>query len=203
MGHWLFRGTLNIIFRLFFRLKVKGLANLPKKTNFIIVANHTSFLDGLVVCAAIPERIYWIALRNIYHMPWLSWFMVLGGAVPTGNSSQKAVNLLMRNCNIGLFPEGTRSHDGVLREFRRGAALFALKTGRPIVPCAIFGAHAALPRGVIFPKFKAITIKIGKPIYLLKEFTDTVDDIHLQDGIFKARNAIKEMLNEDAIYGIK
>ncbi|MDP1854329.1 MAG: lysophospholipid acyltransferase family protein [Candidatus Omnitrophota bacterium] len=195
MWYWLFRGTLNIIFRLFFRLKVEGLASLPEKTNFIVAANHASFLDALVVCAAVPKRIYWIALRNIYHMPWLSWFMAFGGTLPTGNSSQKAVNLLMENRNIGLFPEGTRSHDGVLREFRRGAALFALRTGRPIVPCAIFGTYAALPKGVIFPRFRAITIKIGKPIYLLKEFTDIVDDIYLQDGIFRARNAIKEMLN--------
>lgn len=195
MCYWFFWGTLNIIFRLFFRLKVEGLKNLPKKTNFIVAANHASFLDALVICAAIHKRIYWIALRNIYYTPWLKWFMALGGTLPTGNSSEKAVKLLMQDRNIGLFPEGTRSHDGKLKEFRRGAALFAFRTGRPIVPCAIFGTHAALPKGAVLPKFSAITIKIGKPIYLLKEFTDIIDDVYLQDGIFKTRNAIKEMLN--------
>jgi 1-acyl-sn-glycerol-3-phosphate acyltransferase len=97
---------------------------------------------------------------------------------------------------VGLFPEGGVSRDGSLREFRSGAALLAIKTGRPIVPCAIFGTHAALPKGAVLPKFSAITIKISKPIYLLKEFTDIIDDVYLQDGIFRVRNIIMELLNK-------
>jgi 1-acyl-sn-glycerol-3-phosphate acyltransferase len=115
-------------------------------------------------------------------------------ALPIGSSSQKAIELLKQNRNVGLFPEGRVSLDGKLMDFRRGAALLAYKTGRPIVPCAVFGAYEAYPLGAKFPKFLPIKIKIGKPIYILKEFGDVIEDVLLQEGIFKVRNAVKEMI---------
>lgn len=195
MWYWIVRLGVIIILKLFFRLKVEGLENLPKKNNFIVVANHISFLDPVVIGAAIPKKIYWIALRGFYNTFALRWFMQKIGTLPTGSSSDKAIYLLMKNKNIGLFPEGTRTFDGRLKEFRRGVALLALKSGRPIVPCAILGAYEAFPRAAKFPKFLPIKIKIGKPKYLLKEFDEVIDDVYLQEGIFKIRNAIKEMLN--------
>ncbi len=116
-------------------------------------------------------------------------------ALPEGSSSQKALNLLLQNKNVGIFPEGGISHDGKLREFRRGVALLGLKTGRPIVPCAVIGTYEALPVTSIIPKPHPVKLKIGKPIYLLKEFNEVIDDVSLQEGIFRVRNAVKEMLN--------
>jgi 1-acyl-sn-glycerol-3-phosphate acyltransferase len=63
------------------------------------------------------------------------------------------------------------------------------------VPCAILGTYEALPITAKFPRPTPITVKIGEPIYLLKEFEDIIDDVQLQEGIFKIRNAIKELLN--------
>ncbi len=173
---------------------MEGLANIPQKSNFIIVANHTSFLDPFIVEAAVPKKIHCLVLKGIYYKFGISWFFRLKEALPTGDISEKAVDLLMRNEIVGLFPEGTRSHDGKLKEFKRGAALLALKTGRPIVPCAILGAYEAYPRWAKIPKLKPIKVKVGRPIYLLKEFDDIVDDVFLQEGIFKVRNAISELL---------
>lgn len=195
MWYWIVRSSLIAIFKVVFRFKVEGLEHIPKKTNFIVVANHSSFLDPFILGAAIPERIYWIAWSAFHNLFWSKWFMKISGAIPTGSASDKAISLLAANKSIGLFPEGTRSHDGSIREFRRGAALFALKTGRPILPCAIIGAYKALPRSAFFPKFVPITVKIGKPKYLLKEFGNFIDDIYLQEGIFVARNTIKELIN--------
>ena len=194
MWYWLFRAILIVVLKVLFRLKVEGLKNLPKTTNFIVVSNHTSFLDALAVSVAIPQKIYWLAIRGVYHISWVRWFVKMSQTLPTGGSSEKAIYLLQNNKNLGLFPEGTRSFDGKLREFRRGAALFAMKTGRPIVPCAILGAYEAFPRTAKFPKFRPIKVKIGKPQYLLKEFEEVIDDIALQEGIFRIRNTIKEML---------
>lgn len=194
MFYWLCRVAVIIILKLFFKFKVEGLENLPLKTNFIVVANHASFLDPVLIGATIPEKIYWIALREIYDVAGLRWIMNLTETFPTGSASQKAVYLLMKNKNVALFPEGTRTWDGKLREFRRGAALLSVKTGRPIVPCAILGAYEMFPRRAKFPKFLPITVKIGKPVYLLKEFSDVIDDIYLQEGIFRIKNTIKEML---------
>ena len=168
---------------------------MPKKTNFIAVANHTSYLDPFIVGIAIPQKIYWLAIRDLYKSIWTRWFLRGAETVPVGQVSETLVNLLNKNKNIGLFPEGARTPDGKLREFRRGAALLALRTGRPIVPCAIIGAYEALPAAAWFPKIVSIKIKIGKPQYLLKEFEDVIDDVYLQEGTFKIQNAIKEMLN--------
>ncbi|UCC94586.1 MAG: 1-acyl-sn-glycerol-3-phosphate acyltransferase [Candidatus Omnitrophota bacterium] len=195
MWYWAFRTAIVIIFRTFFRLRVEGKSNLPEKTNFIVAANHASFLDPFAVGASIPKKIYWLALRDFYKIFWASWFMRVTDALPTGGSSRKAAYLLTNSKNVGLFPEGVRAHDGRLREFKKGAAFLALKTGRPIVPCAIFGTERALPRKAKFPKFVPIKVKIGKPIYLLKEFDDRIDDLCLHEGIFKVRNAIKAMLD--------
>ncbi|MBU0549602.1 MAG: 1-acyl-sn-glycerol-3-phosphate acyltransferase [Candidatus Omnitrophica bacterium] len=175
---------------------MEGIENLPQKSNFIVVSNHVSFLDPLAVGTAIPRKIYWLAFRGIYKLSWIKWFLKMTETFPTSGSSNKAIHLLENNNNnIGLFPEGTRSPDGKLREFRRGAALLALKTGRPIIPCAVLGTYKALPIKAKLPRLTPIKVKIGKPIYLLKQFDDVIDDIHLQEGIFKIRNSIKEMLD--------
>lgn len=194
MFYWTLRIIAIVILKIFFRFKVEGLENIPQKTNFIVVANHASFLDPVVIGVAIPKKIYWITLSSLYGILWLRWIMNKTQSIPTGSSSGKAIYLLLKNRNVGLFPEGGLSYDGKLRDFRRGAALLALKTGRPILPCAILGTYEALPRGAKFPKFLPLKIKLGKPIYLSKEFEDIIDDLYLQDGTFKIRNAIKEMM---------
>lgn len=195
MWYWIFRACARGLLKLFFRLKIEGIENIPRKTNFIIVANHPSYLDPLVVMAAVPQKIHCIALRFLYKFFWLRWFLQLVEALPVGSSSQKAIDLLNNNKNVGLFLEGGASRDGTLKSFRRGTALLAYKTGRPIVPCAILGTYTALPLKARFPKFLPIKIKIGKPVYLLKEFEEIIEDIYLQEGIFKIRSKIKEMLN--------
>jgi 1-acyl-sn-glycerol-3-phosphate acyltransferase len=195
MWYWIFRICAKVILKLFFKFKVEGIENIPRRTNFIIVANHPSYLDPLVVMAAVPRKIHCIALRFLYKIFWLKLFLQLVEALPIGSSSPKALNLLTGNKIVGLFPEGGVSRDGTLKHFRRGAALLAYKTGRPIVPCAVLGTYAALPLEAKFPNFLPIKIKIGKPIYLLKEFENVIDDVYLQEGILKVRNKIKEMLN--------
>jgi 1-acyl-sn-glycerol-3-phosphate acyltransferase len=198
MLYWIFRVIFLVIFKLFFQLRIEGRENIPNKGNFIVVANHTSFLDPLVLGVAIPKKIHWVATQKIYNLPWLKWFMRdVSNALPTGSASEKAINLLFQNKNIGLFPEGTRSSDGRLKEFRRGAALLAFRTGRFILPCALFGTGKALAKGKKFPKFLPLKVKIGKPIYLPKEFSEVIDDIYLQEGTFKIRETIRQMLNEE------
>ena len=184
------------LFRLLFYFKVEGLSNIPQKANFIITANHSSFLDPLIIGCAVPKKIYWFTTRELYRISWLAWFLQKVEALPVGQSSTKGFGLLNKNKNIGLFPEGACSRDGSLKEFRRGAALLAIKTGRPIVPCAVLGAHKAYPRTARLPKFfLPLKVAIGEPIYLLKEFRESVDDVTLQQGMLKVRNSIKEMLN--------
>ncbi|MBI5145541.1 MAG: 1-acyl-sn-glycerol-3-phosphate acyltransferase [Candidatus Omnitrophica bacterium] len=196
MWYWLFRAIFILLFKIIYRIKVEGLENLPLKSNFIMVANHSSFLDPLVVMVSLPLKIHCIAMRSLYMIPALRWFLRANETLSDGSSSPKALELLIKNENVGLFPEGGISRDGNLREFRRGAALLAMRSGRPIVPAAIIGTFQAFPRSAKFPRFfLTLKLKIGKPIYLLKEFEEIIDDIYLQEGMFKVKNTVKEMLN--------
>ncbi|MCX5707681.1 MAG: lysophospholipid acyltransferase family protein [Candidatus Omnitrophica bacterium] len=195
MWYSVFSWMFLFVFKCFFRLKVEGLENLPQKSNFIIVSNHNSFLDPALIMAAVRKKIYCIALRDIYKMSWLGWFLQVTETLPSGSSSPKAVDLLLKNKIVGLFPEGGVSRDGKLKEFRRGAALLALKTGRPIVPCAIIGTFQALPFGSRIPRLTPLKLKIGKPVFFAKEFEEVIDDIYLQEGMHKLRNIIKGMLD--------
>ncbi|MBU1112568.1 MAG: 1-acyl-sn-glycerol-3-phosphate acyltransferase, partial [Candidatus Omnitrophica bacterium] len=194
---WIFKYCFLISLRLFFRLKIEGLSNLPKNSNFIIVANHASYLDPLCIMATCPRRIYCIVARYLYDIFAVGWFLRKIGTIASGGSSDRGYELLMKNKNVGLFAEGKISRNGELGEFRRGAALLAKKTGRPVVPCAVLGTFQALPWEAKWIKlFVPIKVKFGKPVYLLKEFDDQIDDLYMREGIFKIRNTIKELLNE-------
>jgi 1-acyl-sn-glycerol-3-phosphate acyltransferase len=196
MMYWVVRAVFFAILKLFFRFRVEGGENLPKNTNFIVVSNHTSFLDPAIIGAAMPVRIFWLVLRDLYMIGWVKWLISITRSVPVGMATERAVYLLNKGRNIGLFPEGGISRDGKLKPFRRGAAVLAHRTGRPIVPCAIFGAYEVLPLFAKMPKMRPITLRIGKPVYLLKEFHEVIDDIYLQEGMLKVQKAIKEMLDE-------
>lgn len=195
MWYWIIRTGALIITKLLFGLKIEGKENIPKKNNFIVVANHSSFLDPLLVMVAIPQKIHCIASRLLYRIFWLRLFLKMTETIPSGNSSERALNLLRKNKVVGLFPEGGLTRDGRLREFRRGAALLAYRTGKPVVPCAIIGTYEALPFNAKVPKLFPVKVKIGKPIILLKEFEEMIDDIFLQEGIFRIKKTIKEMIN--------
>ena len=132
MWYRLFKLLSIVLVKGLFRFKVEGLGNLPEKTNFIVVANHTSYLDPFLVGVAVRRRVYWIAQRDLYKVPLIYWFMKKTSSLPVGRAAEPLTELLRQNKNVGLFPEGRRTHDGKLTEFRRGAALLALKTGRPI-----------------------------------------------------------------------
>jgi 1-acyl-sn-glycerol-3-phosphate acyltransferase len=195
MWYWVVRIAAIALFKVFFRLKVEGRENLYRKSNYIIIANHASFFDPFVLSAAIPGKIHYLASRELYKVPFVKWVLHRLEATPTGSSSEKAVQYLLDGKNVGLFPEGGCSRDGRMREFRRGAALLAHKTGRPIIPCAILGTFEALPVKAKWPKFITIKVKIGTPICLLKEYDDCIDDIFLQEGTFRIRKAVKELVD--------
>ena len=174
---------------------MEGLENLPSASNFIIVSNHVSWLDSLFFVAVIPGKIYGVSAWYLYRSAFLKWFLSSLDSIPTRGSARKVISLLEKNKVVGLFPEGGCSRDGRLKRFRKGAAFAALKTGRPVVPCAIFGTFESYPIGAKFPKiFRRIRIKIGKPLYFLKEFDPIVDDVLLQGSTQKIRKSIEGLL---------
>lgn len=178
------------ILKIFFRFKVKGIDNLPKPP-FIIAPNHCSNLDGFVIASAVPSRVFKILYFQgfqIYFSGWwlLSLFGRLAHAIPIdpdtflSKAFQLSSYILKNNRILCIFPEGGRSFDGNIMEFKKGIGILALQHGVPVVPALIEGTFDSLPRGAIWPKFKKLELTFGEPLYLsyldLSKKPDGIDE---------------------------
>jgi long-chain acyl-CoA synthetase len=164
-----------IFMRSCFRLQVIGRENLPEGKPCLITPNHLSGLDPLVIAAALPYSLMrrtffagWtgIAFRNVF----FRFVSRLARAVPV--DSRYAVSstlafasaVLGRGSNLIWFPEGRRSRDGGLQQFKPGITLLLAHHDVPVVPVYISGTFEALPIGKKLPRFRKVTVAIGRPV---------------------------------------
>jgi long-chain acyl-CoA synthetase len=165
---------LKSVAKLFFRLEAKGLENIPSSGSFIITPNHTSYLDGFVVVLSMPfsrfKSLYLLGISDFFTGVLKSRFAKTAHVIPIDSASylnralQTSAYVLRHGRSICVFPEGGRSADGNLLEFKKGVGILAVEMGVPVVPTYIKGAFEALPRGASWPKFAKITVTFGKPI---------------------------------------
>jgi long-chain acyl-CoA synthetase len=160
------------LFRSYLPLTYDGLENLPKSP-FILAPNHQSLLDGPLLICTLPKRvidkIFILGFPDYWQGPVMKFFGKLSRIVEIDAS----VNLVqamqigalgLRNGKVLLvFPEGTRTIDGKLAEFKKGAAILAVELGVPVVPVGLTGAFEMWPRGGNF-KRHPVRVVFGKPI---------------------------------------
>ena len=135
------------------RVRVHGTEHIMPGATYVWTANHQSYLDIPVVFARLPADFRIMAKASLFHFPFLGWHLRRSGHMPVArdNPARAARSLLAaaahvrRGTAVFIFPEGGRSPDGRLREFRAGAFLLAIKAETPVVPVTIRGTHAALP----------------------------------------------------------
>ena len=162
--------------RLYHRLRIAGLENLPKEGSFVLVANHSSHLDTLCLLGALPlrklHRAFPAAAQDYFFVsvPRLAVAAIVVNALPFARQSQIRQSLgicrqlLVNPGNILiLFPEGTRTVTGQVGAFRPGIGLLVAGTDIPVVPCHLEGAFAAWPKGKLLPRPRAIRLRIGAP----------------------------------------
>jgi 1-acyl-sn-glycerol-3-phosphate acyltransferase len=181
-----------LICKVLFRLKVKGVDNIPKEGSAIIAANHSSYLDPVILAVAVPRRVSWIVRKDVYDVWWLKWLFVFTGMIRENGSVSKAIGLLDEGRLVGVFPEGTRSPDGKLGAAKKGAAVMVLKTGAPVVPCGIIGAYEAYPRGAVFPRPFPVKVMIGKAVKFGKD--EAADDAKADLSLRTITDAIRELM---------
>jgi 1-acyl-sn-glycerol-3-phosphate acyltransferase len=135
------------------RARVEGIENIPPGA-CIFAANHVSNLDGVILLPAIPRRVSLFAKRELFRLPVLGLGMRLAGFVAVDRVGRQAaagiataVDTLKRGLSVFIFPEGTRSPDGRLQPFKKGAFAMAIEAGVPVVPVSIAGTHRLLRRG--------------------------------------------------------
>jgi len=162
--------------RLYHRLQITGLENLPKEGSFILVANHGSHLDTLCLLAALPlrklHRAFPAAAKDYFFVsaPRLAVAAVVVNALPFARQSQIRQSLglchqLLANPGniLILFPEGTRTVTGQVGEFKPGIGLLVAGTDIPVVPCHLNGAFEAWPKARILPRPGGIQLRVGMP----------------------------------------
>jgi 1-acyl-sn-glycerol-3-phosphate acyltransferase len=157
-------------------LEIQGPEDVPASEwwpeRAIYIANHTSQLDINAVFAAIPHPVVFLAKQAIRNVPLLGAVNARAGTVfvERGNpdSAARAAQALRRTLDTGkvvfVFPEGTRSADGLLLPFKSGAFHLAVQAGVPVVPMYIHGTHAMLSKGRFGIRRGRVVVRVGKPL---------------------------------------
>jgi 1-acyl-sn-glycerol-3-phosphate acyltransferase len=159
------------------RLTIHRPENLPVRAPFVLVANHSSHLDAIVLSAAIRwqlrDRVFPLAAGDVFfESPWSSAFAAnLLNALPVWRKKQTGrtfqvlrQRLLDEACGFILFPEGGRSRDGSVKSFKGGVGMLVAGTDVPVVPCWLSGCFAALPAGHKLPRRKRIALYVGEAL---------------------------------------
>ncbi len=178
--------------RLFFRggfsLTARGREHVPDNTNCIIAPNHSSYLDGFAVMLSLDfaafKGMHALGLKKYFDNAVSGWFAKIAHVIPIDTASylnkalQMSAYVLKHNRSLIVFPEGGRSPDGELMEFKKGIGILAVEMGVPVVPAYIHGACEAMPRGAWLPRFRNITVTYGRPLLAADiDFTQKTDDI--------------------------
>lgn len=164
-----------IIFKLVFQLKITGIENIPKSGPFIIVANHSSLLDPIILGMSIRPKIIFVAAAYLFEIHWLGYLLRKANSIPVQgendiSSLKRALKILRAGGVLGIFPEGGIDRQKDNLPVKAGAAFLATKIGVPILPIKIKGANIVLPRGAKFIRsLNKIEVKIKKPIACSKQ----------------------------------
>lgn len=175
-GAWLvcflFTCAVYIYFKMFYRLKVEGKNNFPKSGPYILYGNHTSYFDGLLASVSVPHfprlDLFFVGFRPYFNVSIIRDLIKTGRIIPLDFSAhllealRSCYYVLKNGRNVCLFPEGIRSLDGDINDFKRGFGILAKETKAKLVPFIIEGAFAAWPRTSKFPKLHPITVRFGQ-----------------------------------------
>lgn len=163
MLYWFLRTVIRFILLFWRRWRVIGLENLPAQGGVVVVANHVSNLDPVVVGCALNRQVHFMAKIELFRNALLGMLIRQLGAFPVNREKsdrqaiRTALELLHAGRVVGIFPEGTRSKTGEIQKPHLGAALLAFKADAPLLPVAVKGT-----RGF----FSRVTVVVGKPIYI-------------------------------------
>jgi 1-acyl-sn-glycerol-3-phosphate acyltransferase len=183
-------------------VEASGLDNVPPAP-FVYCSNHQSLLDILVLGSVLPGDYKWAAKRSLMKIPFLGWHLQLAGHVPVDrNAGSRAAaevigrfeQVLKEGKPLLVFPEGTRSEDGLLRGFKNGGFYAAVRAGVPVVPVALEGTHKLMKKGALDTgdgTMRKVSIKVGAPLVAKTEGREGARVNELRE---RTHAAVKELL---------
>ncbi len=179
-------GLLKIFIQVVFFLRVKGRGNIPADAPFVISSNHVTYLDAFFVIAALPFSLlfktYFVGFGSIFNHPLLAWAVRFHRLIPIDASidlteALKACQYVLKQGKVLVyFPEGQRSADGGLKEFRKGIGILLKESGARVLPIYLKGAYKVWPRGQMIPVPAPVEVRIGNILELNELSSSSKDD---------------------------
>ena len=178
MFYWFLKWiALGPLLRLVFRPETEGIENVPDEGPAILASNHLSYADWLFMPLTLSRKVTFVAKAEYFTTPglkgWLQKTFFSGaGQVPIDRSSGDAAAGALLSAKrvlgagelFGIYPEGTRSHDGKLYRGKTGVARLAIETGVPVIPVGVLGTDQIAPPGKKFGRWTRPVVRFGKPL---------------------------------------
>lgn len=202
------KAILTPLFRVGWKVEVEGLDNVPDDGPAILCPNHVSVLDSFFLPLVLPRRITYVGKAE-YMDSWKTKHLFPAiGMIPIdrggGSAAERALSaaarVLGRGELFGIYPEGTRSRDGVLHKGHTGAARLALRTCSPIVPVGLSGTREVMPPDARFPKPRLpVRVRIGRPISVEPHLDRADDRLVLRQITDEVMYEIRELSGQEYV----
>jgi 1-acyl-sn-glycerol-3-phosphate acyltransferase len=174
------------------RVKVRGIKHIDPGRNYVYVSNHASMFDIPAIIAGVHDQIRIIYKKELEIIPVFGWGLKWGSyiAIDRGRSTramrslEEAVTKIRNGASVLLYAEGTRTTDGTLQPFKRGAFNLAVRAGVPVVPLTINGSYSLLPKHSMRIRPGTVEIVLGRPIPVEGEGKDA--EIELMEKVHAA-----------------
>jgi len=183
----------------YFHIKTAGMEKVPQKGPVIICANHVSYADPVLIAVVLKRNIRFMMLRSYYDKRWIGFLAGLWGSFPVDKDRidrkvlRTAHEILKSGEILGIFPEGGRSPDGLIKPGKTGAPLIAIREKVPVIPAGIRGAFEAYPVSRRFPRRHPVSIQFGDPVYLHHRYSYPKDKKHLPEMTDQIMEAIRNL----------
>lgn len=154
------------------KVRVEGMENIDLHGSYVFTSNHVSYMDTPVIFTHIPVNFRFLAKSDLFKVPFIGGHLTKARHIPVPLEAKAALKAMSeasrtlkeRGISLLVFPEGGRSLNGDLQEFKDGAAYLAIKAQVPLVPVGLMGMHGVLPMHSVHMKPGDVTLRVGKPI---------------------------------------
>jgi 1-acyl-sn-glycerol-3-phosphate acyltransferase len=161
---------LRLVFTFCFRYRCRHLERIPESGGGLVLSNHQSFLDPLLIGLPLQRPVSYIARDSLFRVPIIGWILRNTYVMPIhreaagAESVREALRRMKAGYLVGMFPEGTRSTDGQLGEIKPGFVALARRSKLPIYPVGIAGAYRVMPKGGLRFYCRKVRVVYGEPI---------------------------------------
>jgi 1-acyl-sn-glycerol-3-phosphate acyltransferase len=165
------------------RVTVEGLERLDPSRSYVFAANHQSIYDIPIVFASLPFQLRIIAKESLGRIPFMGWHLLRAGHVLVDRSNpgagvvKKMAGLVASGHSLIVFPEGTRSVNGVMGRFKRGSFVIALQAALPVVPITITGSRHVMTKGELTVRPGNVSLTVHEPVDTSTLSRDGVRDL--------------------------